>query len=300
MALIDLKKLALRPLVHEASESASRRKLRLLFGLPFAALAGIAWGVSAAPAMAAGSALSWSLIGAAALATFIYLEQRVVPPLAESLVSTRKLGGRWGAVAFETMAIGGLIFLLTRLLGVPEAPGVELALVFGAFYATTMELLLVGVPGGLASLLGMGGGGPARRTEDHSRIDALIARGAWAAAIEECRSAIAEHPGTAEPYLLLFRVLVAKKDYRGAVDALEWCWRRASLGREQEEFVVRQIADVSAGRLADPERAAYAISDWLDRRPDEPVPEWAEKTLDDLAESTQEEAREGADRGGPG
>jgi hypothetical protein len=286
-ALAKLKKLGLRPLWEEDADQVARRRRRLAVGLPFSALAGIAWGVNAAPAIGTGSGLFWSLVGATAMVVFIYLEQRVVPPLAESITEGGKRGGRWGTVVWEAALIGGFILLLTRLLGVPEAPGVEMAVGFGAFYTTVVELLMDGVPGGVARLLGAGAGGPARPART-SRVDALISRGAWAEAIEDCRVAISEHPGVATPYFELVRVQIARKDYSGAVDVLDRCYRRARLTLDEEDYVVHRMSELCVSRLDDPDRAAYLISEWLDRHPDLAPPEWAERTLKDLAERSDD------------
>ena len=62
--LAKLRRLALRRFWDEDREEASRRRRRLFLGLPFAALAGLVWGSSAASSMGAGSAPFWSLFGA--------------------------------------------------------------------------------------------------------------------------------------------------------------------------------------------------------------------------------------------
>ena len=163
-----------------------------------------------------------------------------------------------------------------------------MALGFGACYTITMEVLLGHVPRGAAHLLHGGGSGGPGRTEDYSRLDALVSRGHWDEALGLTEAAIEAAPRRAGPYIRHARVLLARKDYEGAVRTLETGYREARADVGNEEFLVHQIHDVCVGRLGDPERAAHAISDWLDRRPEMDVPEWADNALRELSSETRD------------
>jgi hypothetical protein len=280
--LVRLKEFVATPLWAEGTEDARRRRLRTLVGVPFAGLAGLAWGIQAAGTIATGSALFWGAVGATALACFIYLEQRVVAPLAEAIVRRRRLGGRLGVMLLEAAMVGGFLLALTRLISVPNAPGAEFILAAGAFYVAAMETVLGRIPERTANLLRGGGLSSGPRTQDYSEIDTLVSRGALDEAIELCRRAIAERPRAASLYIRLFRILMARRDFEGALEVLETCYSSASLEPKQEEYIVHQIYEVCRTKLDDPARAAYHIGDWMTRHPGATHAAWATRALLDL------------------
>jgi tetratricopeptide (TPR) repeat protein len=234
------------------------------------------------------------------MALFVYLEQRLLPPLGE--MAGRRWGrvGAWGLLAAEMAAVGGFVLLITRVMNAPYVPGVETALAFGACYAVSMEYLLKGrvleVAASLVTGASFGGGRDHRaETRDLAYADSLVARGRIEEATFLYRRLIEARPAVAAPYLRLARVLEAQKSYEGAVDALEACLRRAALQPQQEAFVVRQTHEMCERRLGDGGRARAHLERLLQRQPEGDYAAWARATLagghgEDVAENLAEAA----------
>jgi hypothetical protein len=279
--LLWLKRLFTTPLWTETADHRRLRRLRTTFGVPFAALAGLVWGFYAAPSMAVGSALFWSSMGAAAMAVFAYVERALVPPLAQMMVSQRRVG-IYGLVIAETALVGGAILLFTRVMGVPYVPAVETALVFGAAYSSFVELLIVGDFVDRVVSAVRGGGLGMRRSPvaaDHARASALLHSGQVEEAVETFDRTIRAQPRVASSYMKLARLRLQQRNYEAAVDVLERCLSRADLEPQQEGFVVRQIYDICLDRLDDEARAVDHVRSLLERQPDGAYALWAASRL---------------------
>ena len=147
-------KAALRPLWPEGTEYRTRRRCRALIALPFAALAGLTWGVLAAPALEGGSGLFWGVFGAFSFAFATYVEQRLVPGIWTLGEALRNGMGGVAVTASEVGVIGGLFYLLTSVLGAPVVPAVATALGVGAAYAVLVEYVVCGsAASGIARLV---------------------------------------------------------------------------------------------------------------------------------------------------
>ncbi len=186
---IRLKSLALHPLWTETAAHKARRRFQLLLTMPFVLLAGLTWGFFSAPHMAEGSTLFWSALGAAGYGLFFYLEQRLVPAVASA---ADRIGiGDLAVLAWEIGVVGGLIFLLTSVLGVPAVSAVATAIGIGAVYTLSMEYLVLGSGADHAvNLLGLGRGWSRPRKSDYSHPEALAKQGDLDGAAEIYKEAI--------------------------------------------------------------------------------------------------------------
>ncbi len=247
------------------AELGARQRLRLLVGIPFAAIAGLAWGAFAAPSLVGGPLL-WPLVGAASFSMFMYVQQRLIGPIGRVVGQLwPRLGGVAGLV-WEVVAVGGIFFLLTSVLGAPLVPAVGTALGLGAFYVVLTEFMMFGAGGsGVALLLHGGSAASGSRREGFSYAESLVARGRTAEAIEIYLDAIARRPRSLEPYLRLSALRVREREYEEALRVLREARRIARLSAEEEAVVARRVHSICSRHLG---RAALARPEleWLIER----------------------------------
>lgn len=280
-ALERLSRAALRPLWREGELHRARRRCRALVALPFSALAGLVWGVSSAPAAGA-SPLSWGALGAFSFAFLMYLEQRLLPPLAAIVARDRPAGASAIASAVEGGVVAGIAFLLTGVLGAPVVSAVGTALGVGAAYAVLVEYLLCGgAAPGLAKLL-QGSTGAWPRAAGHSRAEALLLQGEIDEAAALYERALLDHPRDGHAYVRLARIQEARGEHEAAVRTLRRALLKADLPLAQEVFVVRLVHEICATDLAGPEEAVEDVLALLERRPEGPHVEWAERVLSEM------------------
>lgn len=282
-SLSRLKKFVPGPLWTESDSYRARRRCRTLFAAPFAALGGLAWGVFSAEAIGIGSQLLWGGLGAFAFGFLIYLELLLVPPLA-TLASRVWAGSELIAVLlWEVAVVGGLVFLLTRVLGAPLIPAAGTALGFGAAYTLLMEYLVCGsAAADITSLLQATGGGGKLRPEDHSRAQALVHRGQFDEAIEIYETAITQQPYAGASYVGLARALTVRGAYDEAVTALRRGLVKADLSHDQEAFLVRQIHELCSTKLGDPAEAVEDLRALLAHQPEGLNADWATQELNEI------------------
>lgn len=281
--LTRLKGLALRPLWTEEAARRDRRRCRALVATPFAALGGLAWGVFAAPVMGVGTPLLWGALGAFTLPFFFYLEQRLIPPLARLTARLTGVSGGITALGWDAALVGGLVYLLTSVLGAPLVPAAGTALGIGAFYAFVMEYVICGsAASDVATLIR----GPAlvasRRRPGLSGAEALERRGDHEAAIRIYEDALADDPREASTYVRLARALAGAGTPDEAVVVLRRGFVRAALTPDQEAFFVRQIHELCSRRLGDPARSADDLELLLERQPEGRHAEWARRALAEI------------------
>ena len=125
------------------AELAARQRLRLLVGIPFATIAGIAWGAFAAPGLA-GSAVFWSAVGATSLSLFLYVQQRLIGPIGMLVNQRWPQAGGMAGLAWESLTVAAVVLFVTNVLGAPLVPAVGTALAFGALYVLFTEYLIHG------------------------------------------------------------------------------------------------------------------------------------------------------------
>ena len=267
-----------------------RRRCRMLITTPFAALAGLTWGVFAAPAMGAGSALLWGALGSASFPLLVYLEQRVLPGMTE-LARRLGLGSGGGAgLVWEIGVVGGLAYMFGSVFALPTVPAAGTALAIGAFYAFVMEYVLCG--GAAADVLRLikgGSAGGAPRRGGLSLAAALSQRGDHAGAIEAYEEAIAARPRDPSPYAHAARAYLADGDDHGAIDVLRRGTLNATAGPDQIAFLYRRIHEIYVRRLRDPDGTVEDLRRLLDTLPEGPHTEWARQEILDISEGVYDE-----------
>ena len=285
-----LKNLVLRPLWTESAAYKARRRTQLFLSMPFVLLAGLTWGFFSAPAMAEGSTLLWSVLGATAFGAFFYLEQRLLPVVA-SIADRVGLGlGAVAALAWEVGVIGGLIFLFTSVLGAPVVPAVALAIGVGALYSLGWEYIVFGSAADhIASLLGTGGGLSGARNLDHSYPQALEKRGDIDGAAEIYKEAIMMNRRDPEPYLRLAGIRTRAGLHKEAIDVLRRALGVARFTPLAEALAVREIHEISSTHLGNSARAAPDLVRYLDGQPEGEHGEWARRELAEIKERIREE-----------
>lgn len=281
--LARLKSLALRPLWTETALYRARRRCRTLIATPFAALAGLAWGVLSAPIIGVGSPILWGGLGAFSFVFFMHLEQLLIPPLA---ALARRFGLGSGAVAvgvWEVAVVGGLVYLVTGVFEAPQVPAAGIALGVGAFYALVMEYVLCGSAAtSIASMLQSGGRMGAPVADQYSHADAMVARGEYDEAVRLYQKAIERNPHEGAPYIRMARALVKQGSYEEALATLSRCLRSADLPPDQETFVVHQIQEISSTKLGQPELAFEHLQLLLARHPTGQYADWAKEALREI------------------
>ena len=255
--------------------------------MPFVLLGGLTWGWFAAPAIGQESGLLWSALGAAGFGLFFYLEQRLVPAVA-SMADRIGLGG-FAVLAWEVGVVGGLIFLLTGVLGAPVVPAVAIAVGIGATYSLGMEYLVCGSGADhMVNLLGLGRGWSGTRGSDYSHPEALAKRGDVEGAAEIYKEAIWMNRRDPLPYLRLARIRTRMGVHGEAVDLLRTALQVARLSTQEEAMVVRQIHEICSTQLGDPGRAAPDLARYLERQPEGEHGEWARRELSYIKERIRE------------
>lgn len=244
----SIRDLLLRPLWTETEEHRTRRRCRLAFALPTAALAGIVWGVFSALEMGIDPAFGWTVLSAVAFTLFLWVEERIRPAAAEL---GRRVGlGPVGGPLWDVAVVGAGSFLVVDVLGAPVVPAVATALVLGGGYAWVMDGVLCGELGeGVARLLSPVHRPPVRPWTDHSLGEALAARGDLGAAMDYYRGCIRTDPGDPVPYLRLARHLATDAGRpRDAVGLLRRALDESRLddrGVDVVEWMIRDLEGVT-------------------------------------------------------
>lgn len=283
-----LKKLALRPLWTEGAVLKARRRGQLILSMPFVLLAGLTWGFFSAPAMAAGSTLFWSVVGATGFGLFFYLEQRLLPLVA---AMADRIGlGDWVPLAWEVGVVGGLIFLFTSVLGAPVVPAVALAVGVGMAYSLGMEYLVFGSGADhVANLLGQGRGWSGPREPDYSHAEALEKRGDLEGAVKIYKEAMWMNRRDPQAYLRLAALRTRSGLHEEAIDVLRRALRVARFSALGKALAVREIHEISSTRLGDLARAAPDLARYLEDQPQGEHEEWARRELAYIKERIRED-----------
>lgn len=284
-----LKNLALRSFWTESDTHKARRRGQLLLTMPFVLLGGVIWGWFAAPTIAEGSRLLWSILGASGFGVFFYLEQRLLPVVA-SLADRIGLGA-WAALAWEVGIVGGLIFVFTSVLGAPVVPAVALAIGVGVLYSLAGEYLLFGSAADhLANLLGLGLGWSGARGPDYSQAMAMEKRGHLEVAVEIYEEAIRTNRKDPVPYLRLAGIRTRTGLHEEAIEILRKALGVARLSTQGEALAVREIHEISSTRLGDSTLAAPDLARYLEGQPDGVNEEWARRELANIKRRIREDS----------
>lgn len=250
---------------------------------PFVSLAGLTWGVFAAPVIGVGTALGWGALGAFAFPFLMYLEQRLVPPFIEVM---RRAGFGKGPLAgglWETGIVGGLVYLATSVFGAPLVPAVGTALGVGAFYAFVMEYVICGsaASDALGLLHGASSVGQARGP-GVSRAEALVHQGRHDEAIVLFEAALRRAPRDTSLYVKLARALVEAERPEEAVATLRRGLTEAEPDGNQRAFLVRQMHDIAVRKVGDARMAVPELKALARDSADDVHGAWATRELDDI------------------
>lgn len=217
------------------------RRIRQALVTPVMALAGVIWGALAAPASAevlgwvAGGALGFSLMG--------YLYFRVEPALQHL---GEHLFGRFGwtlGLIWDWVVIGGVVFLLTDVLGMPTFNAVTSAVLIGGTYA--MGIAWFFDDGGSRALGGFIAGSWGRRRVPFSHIESMIAGGDVQGALQALEDFVGRYPKDARGWITLGRLLDKERDDPdGAFSALRDGLQTARLTVEQKQRYLHEIVRV--------------------------------------------------------
>ncbi len=272
----------------EDTEVAARRRCRACLGMPFAGIAGVAWGVFAGPSLVGGAPF-WAVVGAASFTLFMYVQQRLIAPVG-SIVNRRwPWAGGFAGLAWETLAVGALFFAATRGLGAPLVPAVGTALGLGAAYVMVIEYLLCGSAGSDLSMLlqGAAAGSGARPGDDFSYAESLARRGRVSEAVELYRAAILRDGRRLTPYLRLSALWMNRRQPERAVVVLREAVEQADLDEGEHAFVARRIYETCAARLGDPSLARSDLERLVAARPKSEHATWARWRLRELRDPAE-------------
>jgi tetratricopeptide (TPR) repeat protein len=197
-------------------------------------------------------------------------------------LSAASAKGRF-AVLVMVMAVATLISGLEAVALLNWAPllvalgGWAFVLVYGA-----LEGVFSGRAGRVVGALTLPSGEATPSVNQHSNIQAMVARGACAQAAEAYRAAIAADPADVVACELLGQLALAElKDGETALYAFREAERRAREPRRQLGYALL-VAGVYRDTLQDPGRAAVELRRVLARYPDAPNAEALRAELDRL------------------
>jgi len=241
-------------------------------------LSGIIWGALASPA--ASEALWWALGGAFGFSTLAYLYVRLEPVVAH--LGAELLGSRgWLAgIAWDWTVVGGSVYLLTDVLGMPTFEAVTSAIVIGGTYALGLAWFFD--DGGSRALTGFVSGGWGRARVPFSHIETMITRNDYEAALDALDDFVHDHPRDPRGWITLARLIDREQDRPGeAVRTLEGGLETARLTLEQRHRYVFEIVRICESCDA-PDRAVPHLERFMDEHPDTMQAEWARAQLQRL------------------
>lgn len=156
-------------------------------------------------------------------------------------------------------------------------PSVALA-VWGAVMALSL-MIVEGAGWAASTLCGPSGSSTPRRLE-HSRAEALAARGHYREALVAYEVAALEHPDDPTPRVRMARI---HRDSLGEPEEAIRCFRQArenpGVAEGQWRAISRELIEVFTGSLAQPVRAAPELARLAERASGTPEGEWAAREL---------------------
>lgn len=192
----------------EDARARRARRIRQALLAPVTALAGIIWGALAAPAAA--EALGWALGGAMGFSLLGYLYFRLEPVVQHVGAALFGERGWLTGVVWDWAVVGGFVFLLTDVLGMPTFNAVTSAILIGGSYA--MGVAWFFDDGGSRALSGFLAGSWGRTRVAFSHIEVKIVRGEHEAAIHALEEFVEHHPRDPRGWLSLARQLDQHRD----------------------------------------------------------------------------------------
>ncbi|MBT8487317.1 MAG: hypothetical protein HKN72_16580 [Gemmatimonadetes bacterium] len=276
-------RLLTKPLWQEDAMARRTRRIRQALVTPVMTLAGIIWGALAAPAptevlgWVAGGALGFSLMG--------YLYFRLEPAIQH--LGAHVFGGLGWTVGliWDWIVIGGVVFLVTDVLGMPTFEAVTSAVLIGGTYA--MGLAWFFDDGGSRALSGFLAGSWGRRRVPFSHIESKIAGGDVDGAIEALQDHVMRHPRDARGWITLGRLLDKERDDPdGAFAALRDGLEVARLTLEQKQRYLHEVVRVcrSCGAL---DRAVPLLMSYRAEHEGTIQADWADAQLRRIGEGAE-------------
>lgn len=242
---------------------------------PVMALAGVVWGALAAPT--AEEVLGWIFGGALGFSALAYLYVRLEPFIAHL---GQELFGSLGWVAgvlWDWVVVGGFVYLLTEVVGMPTFGAVTSAVLIGGTYALAVAWFLD--EGGSRALSGFLSGSWGRPRVAFSHIETMIARGNYETAIEELESFVLSHPRDPRGWLTLGRLVDRERDDpTEALRTLREGLKVARLTVQQRHRYLVEMVRVCESCDA-PERAVPELERLVEDHPDTIQAEWARTQL---------------------
>ncbi len=192
--------------------------------------------------------------------------------------------------------MGGLIGALAGLgLSYMDRWNGLVGIIVGFLLGVLIAFVVITLAGeGAASLAGMilhpsGEATPGR--PEYSYPQSLAARGHYEEAIAAYELCCAEHPQDPEPYLRIARLHRDELDMYD--EALRWFKRARSepaLEPGQEILITREIVELYASRIGEPQQAIPELARLVDRFPDDPVSGWAKQEIARLRQEPEARA----------
>lgn len=244
-----------RPLWREDARARAARRIRQALTAPFMCLAGIVWGVLAAPASE--EVLGWAVGGAFGFSFLAYLYFRLGPAVVR--IGGERLGrGGWLAgLLWDWMVVGGVVYLLTDVIGMPTFRAVTSSVVIGGSYALLLASFFE--DGGSRFLHGFLAGSWGRPRAAFSHIETMLVRGEYDSAREALREFVGAHPRDPRGWITLGRLL---DEPREALDTLRHGLDRARLTVEQRQRYLHEIVRICESRdalhVAEPDLRRFA------------------------------------------
>ena len=196
--------------------------------------------------------------------------------------------GRFVGTALDWAIVGGTVWLVTDVLGVPTFPAVTSAIGLGGLYAALVagfwddagSRLLHGL------LRGMGGGGWSRVAPPFSHIQSLLSRGENEAARTALEAFVDDHPSDARGWLALARLTaVEDDDLEDAVGLLRSGMERGDLSLETRRLYVGELLSIRE-RQGSPHLAGRELARLSEEAGGTVVAMWAQQELARLRKSS--------------
>jgi hypothetical protein len=270
-----LKEILTRPLWREDIRARTARRLRHALTTPVMTLAGVIWGILAAPA--ASEVLGWAFGGALGFSVLAYLYVRLGPAAVQIGANLLGTSGWLAGLLWDWLVVGGVIYLLTSVLAMPTFPAVTSAIVIGGSYALFLAWFFD--DGGSRALFGFLSGGWGRPRAPFSHVETLLVRGDHTAARVALDAFVREYPRDPRGWLAFGRLLHRElNDPNEALRTLRVGLGTARLTVEQKQHYLYEIVQVCES-CEEPERAIPDLERFVEEHADSPLVEWARSRL---------------------
>lgn len=270
-----LSRLLTRPLWREDARARTARRIRHALVTPVMVFAGVIWGALATPTPAGG--LGWAVGGAVGFSLLAYLYLRLQPALLEIGYERVGAAGWLAGLLWDWLVVGGVVYLITDVLGMPTFRAVTSAVVIGGSYGLALASFFD--EGGSRFLSGFLSGGWGRPRVAFSHIETMLTRGEDESARAALRDFVRSHPRDPRGWIALAR-LVARRfhDADAAVAILREGLGSARLTVQQKQRYLDEIVRACAA-LGAPGRAVPDLERFAEEHDGSAQAEWARSVL---------------------